>query len=114
PEDPCEGVHFWECYESGHRERYDLKDLPRLGGPKHRYPPPVPDCWYEDCEPPVPPIPKPLPAPAPTPTPPPGPGPSNSSALAGSFDPNDKLAPAGYGDAAFVQADGSLSYQVRF
>jgi len=41
-------------------------------------------------------------------------GGSGSSGTAGSFDPNDKLAPAGYGDAAFVQADGSLAYQIRF
>jgi hypothetical protein len=31
-----------------------------------------------------------------------------------SFDPNDKLAPAGYGDAAFIQSDNSLPYTVRF
>jgi MBG domain (YGX type)/Bacterial Ig-like domain (group 3)/Dockerin type I domain len=29
-------------------------------------------------------------------------------------DPNDKLAPAGYGDAAFVLPDNSLAYTVRF
>src|SRR5262249_11309813 len=31
-----------------------------------------------------------------------------------SSDPNEKIAPAGYGDAAFVQADGSLAYTVGF
>ncbi len=31
-----------------------------------------------------------------------------------SWDPNDKLAPAGSGDAAFVQANGTLAYTVRF
>lgn len=34
--------------------------------------------------------------------------------LARSRDPNDKLAPAGFGDAAFIQSDNSLSYTVRF
>jgi hypothetical protein len=29
-------------------------------------------------------------------------------------DPNDLIGPAGYGDAAFVQGDSSLSYEVRF
>jgi len=43
-----------------------------------------------------------------------GPGSSGSSALVGSFDPNDKLAPSGHGDSAFVHADGSLAYTVRF
>jgi hypothetical protein len=38
----------------------------------------------------------------------------NSSRTVGSFDPNDKLGPAGSGDAAFVQADASLAYQIRF
>jgi len=41
-------------------------------------------------------------------------GGSGTSQIVGSFDPNDKLAPAGYGDAAFVQADGSLAYTIRF
>ncbi len=31
-----------------------------------------------------------------------------------SSDPNDKLAPAGFGGSAFVQADNSLAYQVLF
>jgi len=29
-------------------------------------------------------------------------------------DPNDKIAPAGHGEAGYVQADGRLSYQIRF
>src|SRR5262249_35600171 len=29
-------------------------------------------------------------------------------------DPNDKLAPAGFGDSAFIRAESSLSYEVRF
>ncbi|WP_145234608.1 putative Ig domain-containing protein [Urbifossiella limnaea] len=37
-----------------------------------------------------------------------------SSALARSRDPNDKLAPAGFGGAAFVLPDSSLAYTVRF
>jgi RHS repeat-associated protein len=31
-----------------------------------------------------------------------------------SIDPNDKLGPAGFGDAAYIQSDNTLSYQVRF
>ena len=31
-----------------------------------------------------------------------------------SRDPNDKLAPTGFGDAAFIQADNSLAYTIRF
>ena len=30
------------------------------------------------------------------------------------FDPNDKFAPAGYGDVEFVRADNALGYQIRF
>ena len=30
------------------------------------------------------------------------------------WDPNDKLAPTGFGDAAYIQANSSLSYEVRF
>jgi uncharacterized repeat protein (TIGR01451 family) len=37
-----------------------------------------------------------------------------SSQPVGSFDPNDKLAPAGYGDAHFVTGDTLLPYQIRF
>src|SRR5262249_28626352 len=37
-----------------------------------------------------------------------------SSRTVQSVDPNDKLAPAGYGDAAYIQADGSLAYSVMF
>lgn len=39
---------------------------------------------------------------------------SGSSQTVSSFDPNDKLAPAGFGDAAFAQADGALAYTIRF
>jgi hypothetical protein len=39
---------------------------------------------------------------------------SGSAASVNSFDPNDMLAPAGYGDAAYVQGDGSLAYTVLF
>ena len=31
-----------------------------------------------------------------------------------SFDPNDKLAPAGFGAGHFIQADDSLAYTIRF
>jgi uncharacterized repeat protein (TIGR01451 family) len=37
-----------------------------------------------------------------------------SSNTATSFDPNDKLAPAGYGEASFVQLGGALLYEVMF
>ncbi|MDB5348917.1 MAG: hypothetical protein JWN86_164 [Planctomycetota bacterium] len=53
--------------------------------------------------------------PQPPPTPPPGPpGNNDSSGSAGSFDPNDKLGPAGVGDASFIQSSGALAYQIRF
>ena len=49
------------------------------------------------------------------PTPPPnGNGSSTSSTIVSSFDPNDKLAPAGYGASAFVQVGDMLVYEVRF
>ncbi len=37
-----------------------------------------------------------------------------SFALARSSDPNDKLGPSGYGSAAYLPADGTLAYQIRF
>ena len=52
--------------------------------------------------------------PSPTPTPPGDPSGSGSSSPAGTFDPNDKFFPAGYGDVASIQANSSLPYQVRF
>ncbi|HUE69399.1 MAG TPA: RHS repeat-associated core domain-containing protein, partial [Pirellulaceae bacterium] len=59
------------------------------------------------------PTPNPTPQPSPSPIPPLGPGPKLYPVpVARSSDPNDKLAPAGYG--AFIQADGSLAYTVRF
>ncbi len=48
------------------------------------------------------------------PDPPVRPGEQGTVRTVGSFDPNDKLASAGFGDTAFVQADGSLAYTVRF
>ncbi|HMJ64708.1 MAG TPA: hypothetical protein VK615_05100, partial [Candidatus Binatia bacterium] len=56
-------------------------------------------------------------APPNPPAPPPCQGPnctSGSSASAGSFDPNDKLAPSGYGEAGFIQFGDTLAYEVRF
>ncbi|MFO0847615.1 MAG: Ig-like domain-containing protein [Gemmataceae bacterium] len=46
--------------------------------------------------------------------PPFNPGGSGTSRTIGSFDPNDKLGPAGVGDEAIVRADSSLVYTVRF
>ncbi|MEX2139552.1 MAG: RHS repeat-associated core domain-containing protein [Pirellulales bacterium] len=41
-------------------------------------------------------------------------GGSGSSDGAGSFDPNDKLAPVGFGESAYLSADQTLAYTVRF
>ncbi len=43
-----------------------------------------------------------------------GPGGNGSSPSVGAFDPNEKIGPAGYGDAEYVMADGLASYEVRF
>ena len=48
------------------------------------------------------------------PSPPSGPGTGGSSQLVGSFDPNDKLAPAGWGSGGYIRADGSIPYRIRF
>ena len=50
------------------------------------------------------------------PIPPPGPGPGGTggSNINRSRDPNDKLAPAGFGDSGFIQTDTVLPYTVRF
>jgi RHS repeat-associated protein len=39
---------------------------------------------------------------------------SSSSTTVTSFDPNDKLGPAGFGDGAYIPATNTLAYQVQF
>jgi RHS repeat-associated protein len=46
--------------------------------------------------------------------PPYGPGPDDPSRPAGSFDPNDKIGPAGYGPQGFIAPDGALPYRIDF
>ena len=55
-----------------------------------------------------------LPPDRPTPLHPTGDPQNQRASQSHSLDPNDKLAPGGFGDAAFIQADSSLAYQVRF
>ena len=50
----------------------------------------------------------------PTPTPPGNEEDTKNSDIARSRDPNDKLAPAGYGRAAFLPTDNLLAYRIRF
>jgi RHS repeat-associated protein len=52
--------------------------------------------------------------PLPPPIPPPRDPQKQQRPVAGSLDPNDKLAPGGFGDAAYIRADSSLAYEVRF
>ncbi|HUW82026.1 MAG TPA: pre-peptidase C-terminal domain-containing protein [Phycisphaerae bacterium] len=43
-----------------------------------------------------------------------GPGDIGSSDNAGSYDPNEKIRPVGYGQAAFLKSDGSMAYTIYF
>ncbi|MFL6111423.1 MAG: MBG domain-containing protein, partial [Catenulispora sp.] len=54
------------------------------------------------------------PPPPGSPRTPDGPADSRKSRTVGSFDPNEKLASAGYGDAVYLPSDDALAYQVRF
>jgi RHS repeat-associated protein len=58
-------------------------------------------------------VPPPSPPPAP-PTPPPGPGPGGPTKPAGSFDPNDKIGPAGYGPQGSIAPGNPLPYRIDF
>jgi RHS repeat-associated protein len=49
-----------------------------------------------------------------TPIPPPGQGPIKRSKPVGSYDPNDKIGPAGYGPAGFIAPGGALPYRIDF
>ncbi|MFO0957423.1 MAG: RHS repeat-associated core domain-containing protein [Isosphaeraceae bacterium] len=48
------------------------------------------------------------------PDPPPGPEKRHTTTTRISGDPNDKLAPSGYGEAAYIPSDNILAYQIRF
>jgi RHS repeat-associated protein len=53
--------------------------------------------------------------PPPAPPPPlPGSGPGGSSGPVSSFDPNDKIGPAGYGSQGFIAPGGTLPYRIDF
>jgi RHS repeat-associated protein len=56
----------------------------------------------------------PPPSPTPDPTPPDNDPQTQQRPVHRSYDPNDKLAPGGFGDAAYIQADSSLVYEIRF
>jgi hypothetical protein len=58
--------------------------------------------------------PQPSPPAPPLPLPPPGKEQHSSSTTVTSYDPNDKLGPAGFGDANYITTGKSLFYQVLF
>jgi RHS repeat-associated protein len=58
-------------------------------------------------------VPKLIPS-SPPPQAPGGEGPGGQSAPANSFDPNDKIGPAGYGSQGFIAPGGALPYRIDF